>query len=354
VLAAHEEFVMVNKVRIPAGVLTLLAPALTSLWWPDLVLASLLMLAVRIAVAAVYVWQCTVLLPNLWRQPFRSVSPSLLGSLIKFGGWLTLSNIVGPFMVYMDRFYLAALRTATDVASYVTPYELASKLSLMPAAVLPVLFPIFVAGWVRRTPASDGLPPRIAGWVGLACSVPAAFLAGLAPEILGFWLNHQLPADSAVVLQVLAGAVLVNCVAQVFFLQVQSRGRTDIIARIHLSELLGYGVLLWLLTERLGLIGVALAWAIRATADAALFCYVAVRPLSSRERILSWTILAAAIAYGAALAALGCVSSLSVRMAFVLVPLVPACLFWQDLIALWRTAGARTPGSAAVEPLPHG
>lgn len=356
VLSAHGEFVMVNKVRIPTGVLSFLAPAVASLWWHDLVLASALLLALRLAMVAAHGWQCKKLLPTLGESPFASVSADLLRSLVHFGGWLTVSNIVGPFMVYMDRFYLAALQSAADVASYVTPYELAIKLSLLPAAVLPVLFPIFVAGWVQRSRTSDELPVKVAAWVALGCAGPAAFLAAFAPQILGIWLQGRLPQESAAVLQILAGAVLVNCVAQVFFLQVQARGRTSIIARIHIAELLGYGILLLLLTSHLGITGVALAWAIRVVVDAALFCHVAAIPLGTNERRLSWAILSAATLFGAALAALSWIDSWGIRMVFLAAPIGLAWMLRQDLAALWRSVNPAAAGNGLVTPeaKPHG
>jgi O-antigen/teichoic acid export membrane protein len=299
------------------------------------VLAASLLLMVRLGIVAAHGYQCRSLLPALWRRPFAPLSVPILKTLVRFGGWLTLSNIVGPFMVYMDRFYLGAIHSAEEVARYVTPYELATKLSLLPAAVLPVLFPLLVAGWVRPTEASGQLPVKTAAWMGLGCALPAAMLAALAPEIMRIWLAGSLAADSAVVLQILAGAVLVNCVAQVFFIQVQSTGRTDLIARIHIAELLGYAALLWSLTDRFGIVGVALAWAIRVAVDAALFCQVAASVLSRSQRRMSWIILGATLAFGCALASLGWIESLALRMLALLPPIVLAWAVREQMTRLW-------------------
>jgi O-antigen/teichoic acid export membrane protein len=322
---------------------------LGSLWTPDLVLASSLLLIVRLGTVAAHGYQCRSLLPVLWRRPFAPLSVPILKTLVRFGGWLTLSNIVGPFMVYMDRFYLGAIHSAEEVARYVTPYELATKLSLLPAAVLPVLFPLLVAGWVRPTEASGQLPVKTAAWMGLGCALPAAMLAALAPEIMRIWLAGSLAADSAVVLQILAGAVLVNCVAQVFFIQVQSTGRTDLIARIHIAELLGYAGLLWSLTDRFGIVGVALAWAIRVAVDAALFCQVAASGLSRSQRRMSWIILGATLAFGCALASLGWVESLVLRTLAVLPPLVLVWALRRKFIRLWSDQAS----SAVSSPVRH-
>src|ERR1700723_1921283 len=66
---------------------------------------------------------------GIWHAP--SVGP-----LLRFGGWMTVSNIVGPLMVTLDRFLIAGLISVTAVAYYATPYELVTKLLLVPVAVV--------------------------------------------------------------------------------------------------------------------------------------------------------------------------------------------------------------------------
>ncbi|MBW9255850.1 polysaccharide biosynthesis C-terminal domain-containing protein, partial [Acidithiobacillus ferriphilus] len=53
-----------------------------------------------------------------------------------------------------------------------------------------------------------------------------------------------------------------------------AQGRPDLMARFYLAELLPFLALLWWLVDLWGIMGAALAWVIRSTADAA-FCFVA-------------------------------------------------------------------------------
>lgn len=56
---------------------------------------------------------------------------------------MTVTNIVGPLMTYMDRFLIGAFISVTAVAYYATPYEVVTKFWLIPSALVGVLFPAF-------------------------------------------------------------------------------------------------------------------------------------------------------------------------------------------------------------------
>lgn len=333
VLSAYGRFDEINKVRIPMGVLSYLGPAVASVWIPNLTCAIVILLAVRVSAAVAHIYQCHRFLPTLLNS-FPVLSVPALRPLFHFGGWLTISNIVGPVMIYLDRFYIGAIRSIEDVARYVTPYEVATKLSLIPAAVLPVLFPVFVSNWAKPNKNSGRLTVVVAAWAAIGCAFPAALLAIFAPQLLRMWLGSYLPSESAIVLQILAGGVFANCVALVFFIQVQSFGRTDVIAKIHLSELFGYLILLWLLTHRFGIIGAALAWTIRVLVDGGLFCWIACVRLTEDQRRRCWVIYVGSVAFAIGLGALSLLDSWAHRTIVLLFPMVLAWFYRTDCTLL--------------------
>lgn len=333
-LAAAGRFDELNKVRIPLGVASYLGPALTSVWTSDLSVAVAVLCIVRTCGALIHAGQCRRLHPGLFAR-FPFVSLAVLKSLFQFGGWMTVSNVVGPLMVYMDRFYVGAIRSFEDVARYVTPYEVATKVTLIPASVLPVLFPLFVSGWTGPNGDGGRLTVTAAAWTAIGCAFPAAVLAVLAPQLLQTWLGSDFSGDSAVVLQVLAGGVLANCVAQVFFVQIQSSGRTDIIAKIHVCELAGYLILLWVLAERFGIVGVAIAWSLRVLLDGALFCWLAGERLSKEQRRNCWSIYLATAGFAVALSGLGIVESWANRALVILIPLAVTWFYRANCVRLF-------------------
>jgi len=339
-LSGHSRFAQVNAVRIVSGVLFTLGPALASLWRSDIALACGILAAVRLGAAMVHLLQCRVLLrPDSDGGPWRP-SHGALAALLSFGGWLTISNLVGPLMVYMDRFYLAAVRPVAEVAYYVAPYELATKLALIPAGVLPVLFPILVARWVHRSVGGSRLSVQLAAAMAVGCAVPAAALAVFGPEIMRHWMKAQVPESSAAALQVLAGAVYLNCLAQVFFMQLQAMGRTDVVAKLHLCELALYVALLWAFTERWGVVGVAVAWGVRVAVDCLFLCGFVGARTSESERRECWRVTGLAIVVGSAFSAMAWIPSVWIRAAV-------ACLLCAVGIATRRTILAYVLGEPA-------
>jgi O-antigen/teichoic acid export membrane protein len=63
--------------------------------------------------------------------------------LIRFGAWVSVSSILQPILMLTDRFILAYKLGAASVTHYVVPYNLASKLSIVPNSLASVLFPRF-------------------------------------------------------------------------------------------------------------------------------------------------------------------------------------------------------------------
>jgi hypothetical protein len=58
------------------------------------------------------------------------------------------------------------------------------------------------------------------------------------------------------------------------FIRLQAGGRPDLIAKVHLAEIIPYLALLYFGLLRLGIVGAALAWAIRCAADAVILMLI--------------------------------------------------------------------------------
>ena len=84
----------------------------------------------------------------------------LVGPLLTYGGWLTVSNVVGPLMVYFDRFVIAAMLGSTAIAYYTVPYDVLNRLLLFPQAIQGVLFPNFALMRAQNSPRLVGVFSR--------------------------------------------------------------------------------------------------------------------------------------------------------------------------------------------------
>ncbi|WP_422849096.1 oligosaccharide flippase family protein [Acidovorax sp. M14] len=284
VLEARSRFGAVNSVRIPTGVGNFVAPWLVSLFTADLngVIGSLL--AVRLAGALGMAW---------WARP-EFTNPAShwptegIRRLLRFGGWMTVSNLVGPLMTYFDRFALAAWVTMTAVTHYTVPFDVISRLPMVPLAIMGVLLPLLAQVSHATNSTSAPLYATIKRTVNLllVCWIPGMVLvAWVGPHLLEWWVGADMAAASTTIWRWLAVGVLINGLAHLPFTLLQSMGRTNIIAKIHLAELLPYCVGLWWALTHYGVVGGAVLWSLRISVDTALLFASAFRLFPVWRRI---------------------------------------------------------------------
>jgi O-antigen/teichoic acid export membrane protein len=172
------------------------------------------------------------------------------------------------------------------VAQYVTPYEVVTKVLLVPQAVLGVLFPAFAAAFVHDRRRAAVLFDRGIRITALLTAPILLIITAFAHEGLSIWIGLEFARESTAVLQLLAVGVFVNgAVGQPAFTLVQGAGRPDLTAKLHLLELPLYALAMWSFARIFGLPGVALTWTLRVSFDALVLSYLAGRsvPLSRFE-----------------------------------------------------------------------
>lgn len=276
ILEAYQRFDLVNLARSPMSVLTYVSPLCVLPFSNRLDWVVLSLLLVRAFFLVVSVVQVRLVNRDLLNRIHWDKQH--LKRLLGFGGWMTVSNLVGPIVMYLDRFVIGSVLGMAAVAYYVTPYELATKLLVIPSALVGVLFPMFSSS-LMVTDSSKASELFWAGvrWVFIALFPAVLVLCVFAEEGLSLWLSQDFAKNSAFVLQWLALGVLVNGLAFVPFSYIQAAGRPDLTAKLHLLEVLPYLGLLWFVMEDFGLRGVAIVWTIRVTFDAIAMYYMSSR-----------------------------------------------------------------------------
>jgi O-antigen/teichoic acid export membrane protein len=223
------------------------------------------------------------------------------GELLRFGGWTTVSAVVSPLMVYMDRFVVGALAGPAAVAWYGTPQEAMLRMGMVSGAVAGVLFPAFAAAGGTGREQLGPLLKRGADAVFVLMFPLSLLLASFAREGLHAWLGPEFAQQGGAALAWLGAGLLANGLAKPAAAMVLGLGRPDLTARLHLLELPLYVGALYLLVSAMGLRGAAIAWVARAAVDAAALYWTATRlepgtaPAARRAALLG-------VAGGAALA----------------------------------------------------
>jgi O-antigen/teichoic acid export membrane protein len=252
------------------------------------------LVAGRIVAWAAHLLLCLRIVPELgcaigWER-------SAVGPLLRFGGWMTVSNVVGPLMVTLDRFLIGALASMTAVAYYATPYEVVTKLWLLPGALMGVMFPAFSASFAQNGERTALLFGRSVKSLFLVLFPIMLCTVALAQDGLKHWLGPEFAQHSFRVLQWLAIGVFINSLAFVPFALLQGVGRPDLTAMLHLIELPLYLGLLWWLIGTRGIEGAAIAWTARVAVDALLLFGLANRFLPGKSPIRLRTALLPAMA----------------------------------------------------------
>ncbi len=299
ILAAHQQFAMIAAVRIPLGIMTFLGPLISLQFTPSLVGATGTMVVSRIIAFAVY-YACAARVSPSLNHPMK-LSRACVRPLLSFGGWLTVANIFGPLMVYVDRFYVGATLGLTAVAHYATPYDMLFRAQVLPIAAMGVLFPAL-------TTANESERWRLPRLYDKAVRILFA---------LG-WIINTLARPSAIILQ--------------------SVGRPDLPVKVLFVEIVPYAIALWVLTSKYGITGTAAAWFLRIAVDAIVLTEIVRRKIPDVAAVSKWMHkIVAGLLVGFLLSSF--TDSLIIRGLLVFALVISSGIFLQKLLKPWRQFG---------------
>jgi O-antigen/teichoic acid export membrane protein len=207
--------------------------------------------------------------------------------VLRFGAWMTVSNVISPLMVYVDRLVIGTVLSVAAVAYYATPFEVVIRLLTIPSALAGVLFPAFTMSLAHDRHRAAALFRRGQKYIFLALFPIILAVVTLAPDGLSLWLGSDFAQHSTAVLRLLAIGVFFNSLSTLPWILIQSAGRPDLTAKFHIVELALYLPVLFLMVRHYGLIGAAIAWAGRVLLDSAALSLAAVRFLRTQYALIS-------------------------------------------------------------------
>jgi O-antigen/teichoic acid export membrane protein len=294
-LEAYQRFALINALRVPMGIFSYAGPMLVLPFTRSLFAVVSVLIVGRFVGLIAHLIFCIKVIPStggsgLWDR-------AVVGPLLRFGSWMTVSNVVGPLMVTFDRFVIGSLLSVGAVAFYTTPSELVSRLWLIPSSLLAVMFPAFSTSFVQDRSRTAMLYARSIKYLLLSIFPLILLIIVFAPEGLKIWLGSEFASHSSRVLQWLALGVFINCLSSAPFAVVQGVGRPDLTAKLHLIELPLYFFGLFWLTKTHGIDGAAIAWTSRVIIDALALFVLAKRflPIPSPARRQTMLLLAGAL-----------------------------------------------------------
>lgn len=280
VLEALQLFREINIIKVPSSVATYLAPLAIVFLTTDLAVVVLVLVLSRIITLILYGWLCWKRLPKaVPGEQGRGVTTT---QLLKYGGWLSVSSLVAPLIGYADRFFIGSIITLAAVAYYSTPFDVMTKLFIIPGSILVVVFPAISAFNVTDTGKLNELYRSATKYILIIMTPFALILIGFAEPLMKLWLGVEFAAQSSLVVKILATGILFSSVARIPLNTTQAIGRPDISAKLYLSEFPLVILALYLLTGGYGIVGVASIWLVRIVLEAVFLVYYSNKEIAYR------------------------------------------------------------------------
>lgn len=265
-IEGFEDFKSSAILRMSLGVLNFVAPYI-------LVMAGYLDL--QGIVWALLVSRLFGVFQNIWllghkptRNDVKLFDTEVFRKLLGFGSWMSISSLLGPIMVNLDRYLIAALLSAELVAFYTVPQDLVTRMLFIPVALTSALFPrmtsLFSAG--SALDAARLYRKAIVG-TGISMGAVVLVLSLLAKPGLSLWLGEDFARESWLLGVILLVGVWFNGLAMIPFAAIQAKGGVKITTLFHVFELVLYIPALYLAIQVAGLTGAAWVWTGRTAMD---------------------------------------------------------------------------------------
>jgi O-antigen/teichoic acid export membrane protein len=228
-----------------------------------------------IFLAAAFAWSSIKLLPSLSKPRIRQ---ALVRPLWRFGGAVVVSSLAALVLANGEKVLLARYGSVRALAHYSVAFVLAMTLTQVPSAMGQSLLPALSRLQVGQDVAPLQQLSKRALHGTLFWVVPAALLMCVAARpFFTLWAGPEFGQESTLPFYILAFGLIFNVLAWVPYNLLIALGKTGLIARFHLVELIPYILLTVLLSSRFGAIGAAVAWSLRVALTSPLLIIFAQR-----------------------------------------------------------------------------
>jgi len=284
-LEAKQRFDLINLIQIPSSCLIFLLPVVGIIMGMGLTGIMLLISTIWLFGYLFYLLFCFKVFPVLNTKNNRfCIHRSWIKPLLSFGGWVSAGNIIIPFLVYSDRLLIASIVSVGALTYYVAPYELVSRLFVIPSIICMVLFPVFGNLSSKNLETLKQFYARSLRYTSFVLGIVFIGMSFFSEKIMKFWLGANYLPVSATILQVLSLGLFLNSVAQIPANIIDAVGRPDLRIKIYLTYLFLYLGLAWFLVLKFNILGAAYSWVIRAGVEAIIFSIVAKKLLKEPKK----------------------------------------------------------------------
>ena len=292
-LEAYQNFKIINLLRIIWGVSTFLVPIIVLLYTSYLSYIVLALVFLRLIMWLAHLFVCIRTENRL--KVFTKVNSQAIKPIFILSGWITVTNIIAPAIVYIDRFLIGALISAAAITYFATPFEIVSKLLLIPSAIVGVLYPVIAYNYRLDFELVRRIFFKGAKYIFLIVVPLIVLMMVFAKTGLSIWVGERIADQSWLVLQLLAFGIFFNSLAQIPFTYLQAIGKPNITGKLHMIELPFYFIAMWFSIKMFGIKGAAATWLLRSFIDCLLLFILSKEIFLGQFSIISKSKLAYAL-----------------------------------------------------------
>lgn len=267
-LEAYQNFKIINLLRIIWGVSTFLVPIIVLVYTNYLTYIVLALVFLRLIMWLVHLFICIRTESRL--KIFNKINLTAIRPIFILSGWITVTNIIAPAIVYVDRFLIGALISAAAITYFATPFEIVSKLLLIPNAIVGVLYPVIAYNYRLDFELVRRIFFKGAKYIFLIVVPIIVLMMVFAKPGLSIWVGARIANQSWFVMQLLAIGIFFNSLAQIPFTYLQAIGKPNITGKLHMIELPFYFIAMWFSIKLFGIKGAAAIWLLRSFIDCLL------------------------------------------------------------------------------------
>ena len=267
--SARLRFAETNTIQLFGNLISQLLPlAVAASGHVELKILVPAALSSRLLVAALLFQQSRQHVPLTGRPVINVVH---LKAMLSYGGWVSVMTVLGPLLVTIDRFLIAALSGAKAVTAYTVPYDLVSRAMVIPGSLSSALFPRLA---LASPAAASALAERATAAL-VAVMTPIVIVGTFAAQpFLNVWLGKSFAAASAGVSELILLGVWVNALVFPHHARLMAKGKPRTVVMVYLIQIPIYLLMLWMGLKYWGVFGAAGAWSLRVLIDTSLLLYV--------------------------------------------------------------------------------
>lgn len=294
-------------------------------------------LAIRLATTAWLFCEC-------WREVPLSARIGAdrkhLAHLLQYGGWASVTTVLAPILLTIDRLIIGAVSGAQAVAYYTVPYNLVFRTIVIPTSLSNALFPRLArlddqAGRAMASASARTL---------MAVMTPLAVVAILLVHpLLGLWLGAEFASQSIGVSELIMFGIWLNATVIPHHARYLATGSPRVVAQIFVLEIPIYIGMLWTGLHLWGIQGAAAAWTLRVLLDSMLLLRLN-RVLGETARFIWPSFLLVLAAYTLTFAVHGTAARIALSVLFVFAAIAKD---WQLLLAAAMRLRGRRSASIA-------